>query len=205
MPSQHLQPDTILDVQDIRSLPNRQNHPYRGSVRNSQLRPTKRRISVPAAERDTSQRGSSVHSTIQGQNSTPSSSLYNSRITDITQPGPSTLSATLRRTINTPTAMPDTSSRSTLERSGTIPPDSTRRLVSSPISIIASTPTSLSGLENLTAPIPNQEGPAIIANPLRLQATVRNPRHMQWHLQPQAVSTPRSTVSGSCSIHQFSH
>ena len=89
--------------------------------------------------------------------------------------------------------------------SRTIQIDSTRRVVSSPASAIASTPTPLSGLENLPTPIPNPEAHAIITHPLRTQATERNQRQRQWQLQTQAVSTPRSVVSGGRSIHRFGH
>jgi hypothetical protein len=205
MPSQSPHPDTTPVVRNVRSLANRQNPQKRGPLGNSQLPPAKRRVSVPAGERDTSQGGSSVPSTIQGQNSTPLSSLNNSRVADITQRVASTPSATLRRSINTPTATPVTSSRSTPAPGGTLQTDSTRRVVSSPASGIASTPTPLSGLENLPTPIPNPEARAIITNPLRTRATERNQRQRQWQLQPQAVSTPRSMVSGSRSIHRFGH
>ena len=205
MPSQSTHPDTTPVVRNVRSLANRQNQQKRGPSGNSQLPPAKRRVSVPAGERDSSQGGSSVRSTIQGQNSTPSSSLNNSRVADITERVTSTLSATQRRSIITPTATPGTSSRNTPAPSGTIQTDSTRRVVSSPASGIASTPTPLSGLENLPTPIPNPEARAIITNPLRTRATVQNQGQRQWQLQPQAVSTPRSMVSGSRSIHRFGH
>jgi hypothetical protein len=205
MPSQSTHPDTTPVVRNVRSLANRQNQQKRGPSGNSQLPPPKRRVSVPAGERDSSQGGSSVRSTIQGQNSTPSSSLNNSRVADITQRVTSTPSATQRLSIITPTATPGTSSRNTPAPSGTIQTDSTRRVVSSPASGIASTPTPLSGLENLPTPIPNPEARAIITNPLRTRATEKNQRHRQWQLQPQAVSTPRSMVSGSRSIHRFGH
>jgi len=205
MPSQSPHPDSTPVVRNVRSLANRQNQQTRGPSGNSQLPPAKRRVSVPADERDTSQGGSSVPSTIQGQNSTPLSSLNNSRIADITQHVASTPSATLRRSIYTPTATPVTSSRSTPAPGGTLQTDSTRRVVSSPASGIASTPTPLSGLENLPTPIPNPEARAIITNPLRTRATERNQRQRLGQLQPQAVSTPRSMVSGSRSIHRFGH
>jgi hypothetical protein len=205
MPSQSTHPDTTPVVRNVRSLANRQNQQKRGPSGNSQLPPPKRRVSVPAGERDSSQGGSSVRSTIQRQNSTPSSSLNNSRVADITQRVTSTPSATQRRSIITPTATPGTSSRNTPAPSGTIQTDSTRRVVSSPASGIASTPTPLSGLENLPTPIPNPEARAIITNPLRTRATEKNQRQRQWQLQPQAVSTPRSMVSGSRSIHRFGH
>jgi len=168
---------------------------------NSQLPPAQRRISVLAGERDSSQGGSSVASTIQCQNSTPSSSLNNSRFADITQPVTSTPSTTQRWSVNTPTATPGTSSRRTPAPGGT----SLRRVVSSPISGIAITPTALSALQNLPTPIPNAEARMIITNPLRTRTTKKDPRPRQWQSQPQEVSTPRSMVSGSRSIHRFGH
>jgi hypothetical protein len=62
---------------------------------NSKLPAAKRRVTVLASERDTSQSASSVHSTMPGQNSTPSSSVNNSHVADITQCMASTLHATL--------------------------------------------------------------------------------------------------------------
>jgi len=118
---------------------------------------------------DFSQGGSSVPSTIQGQNSTPSSSLNNSRVADINERVTSTPSATQRRPISTPTITPGTSSHSTPAPGET----STRRVVSSPASGIVITPTSLRGLENLPTPIPNPEARTIITNLLRTWATVR--------------------------------
>ena len=70
--------------------------------------------------------------------------------------------------------MPGTSSRSTPAPGETLQTDSMRRIVSSPASGIASTPTSLSGLENLPTPIPNPEARAIITNPLQTRATEKN-------------------------------
>ena len=201
MPSQSPHPVTSPVVRNVRSLSNRQNQQKRGPSGNSQLPPAKRRVSVPVGERDCFQGESSVPSTNQGQNSTPSSSLNNSRIADISQCMTSTPSATQRRSIITPTATPGTSSRSTPAPGGT----STCRVVSSPTSGIVITPTPLRGLENLPTPIPNPEARAIITNPLRTRATERNQRQRQWQLQPQAVSTPRSVVSGSRSIHRFGH
>jgi hypothetical protein len=172
---------------------------------NSQLPPDKRRVSVPAGERDSSQGGSCIASTIQGHNSTPSSSLNNSSVADITQRVTSTPSATQRRSIITPTTTPGTSSHNTPAPSRITQTDSARHVVSSPESGIASTPTALSGLDNLPTPIPNPEACVIITNPLRTRATERNLRQRQWQLQPQAVSTPRSVVSGSRSIHRVGH
>ena len=45
----------------------------------------------------------------------------------------------------------------------------------------------------------------IITNPLRTRATESNQRLRQWQLQTQAVSTRRSVVTGSHSIHRFGH
>jgi hypothetical protein len=117
----------------------------------------------------------------------------------------STLSATQRWSIITPTATPGTSSRNPPAPRGTIQTDSTRRIVSSPTSVIVSTPTPVSSLENLHTPIPNPEAGAIITNPQRTRASEKNQRQWQWQLQPQAVSTPRSMVTGSHSIHRFGH
>jgi hypothetical protein len=78
----------------------------------------------------------------------------------------STPSATQRRSIITPTATPGTSSRNTPAPSGITQTDSTRRVVSSPASGIASTPTPLSSLEILPTSILNPEARAIISNPL---------------------------------------
>jgi len=178
MSSQSPHPVTSPVVRNGRS---RQNQQKRCPSGQSQLPPTERRVSVPAGERDPSQGGSSVASTIQGQNSTPSSSLNNSRVADITP------SATQRQSIITPTATPGTSSRSTPAASGTSQTESPCHVVSSPASGIASTPTPLSGLENLPTPIPDPETPAIITNPLRTRATERNQRQRQWQLETQAV------------------
>jgi len=145
----------------VRNDQSRQNQQTQGPSGNSQLPPAKRRVSVPAGKRDSSQGGSSVASTIQGQNSTPSSSLNNSRVADIIP------SATHRQSIITPTTTPGTSSRNTPAPSRTTQAESTRHVVSSPASGIASTPTPLSGLENLPTAIPNPEARTIITNPLQ--------------------------------------
>jgi hypothetical protein len=113
----------------------------------------------------------------------------------------STPSTTQRRSTNTPTAMPGTSSRSTPAPGGT----STRHVVSSPASGIVITPTPLRGLDNLPTPIRNPEARLSITNPLRTRATSKIQRQGQWQLQPQAVSTPRSMVSGSRSMHRVGH
>ena len=171
MPSQIPHPDTTPVVRNVRNLVNRQNQQKRGSSGNSQLPPAKRRVSVPAAKRNSSQGGSFVPSTIRGQNSTPPSSLNDSRVADNTQRVTSTPSATQRRSIITPTSTPGTSSRNTPAPSRTIQTDSTRHVVSTPASGIASTSTPLSSLDNLPTPIPNPEARAIITNPLRMRST----------------------------------
>jgi hypothetical protein len=142
---------------------------------------------------------------MQGQISTPSYSQNNSRVADITQRVTSTTSATQRQSIITPTATPGTSSRTTLACTKTMQTDSTRHVESSPAFIIASTPSPLSGLENQPSPIPNPEARKIITNPLGMQGTENNQRQRQWQMQPQAVSAPRSKVSGSRSIRRFGH
>jgi len=114
-------------------------------------------------------------------------------------------SATQRCSINTPTATPGTSSHSTPAPGHISQTDSMYCIVSSPASGVASTPTTPSGLENLATPIPNAEAHAIITHALPTQATERNHSQRQWQLQPQAVSTPRSVVSGSRSIDQFGY
>jgi len=199
IPSQSTHPVTSPVVRNVRSLANRQNRQKRGPWANSQHPPAKRSVSVQAGKRDSSQGGSSVASTIQGQNSTPSSSRNNSRFADITP------YATQRWSIIILTATPGTRSRNTPAPSGTSQTDSTRRVVSSPASGISNTPTPLSGLENLPTPIPNPEARAIITNPLQTRATERNQRQRQWQLQTQVVSTPRSMVTSSYSIHWFGH
>jgi len=205
MPSPSPHPDTTLVVRNVRSLVNCQNQQKRGPSANSELPPAKRRVSVPAGERDSSQGGSSVPSKIQGTNSTPSSSLNNSRIADVTQPVTSTPFAIQRRSIITSTFTPGTRSGNTPVPSGTIQTDSTHLVVSNPASGIASTTTALSSLENLPTPIPNPDARAIITNPLRTPATEKNPRKWKWQLQPPAVCTPWSMVSSSRSIHRFGH
>jgi hypothetical protein len=133
-----------------------------------------RHVFVLAGEKDSSQAGSSVPSTIQGQNCTPSSSLNKSRDAENNQHLTSTPDTTLRRSLNGPTATPGTSTHSTPTHGGTSQTDSVRRVVSIPASGIASTPTHLSGLENLPTPIPNPGACAIITNPLRTRATDKN-------------------------------
>jgi hypothetical protein len=163
MPSRSPHPGIPRVVCNVQSVANCQNQQYRKPSGNAQRPPAEKCVSVPAGERDSSQAGSSVATTIQGQNSTPSSSLNNSRVADITQRVTSTPSATKRQSINTPTTMPVTSSHSTPAHGGT----STRPVVSGLSFGIALTPTPLSSLRNLPTPIPNPEASAIFTNPLR--------------------------------------
>jgi len=58
---------------------------------------------------------------------------------------------------------------------------------------------------HLRIPIPKLQPCAIIKNPQPTRATESNLRQMEWELQPQGVSTPRSMVFSSRSIHQFGH
>jgi hypothetical protein len=124
---------------------------------------------------------------------------------DITQRVTVTTSATQQRSMFIPTPMPDTSSRSTPAPAGTSQADSTRCVVFSLASRIESTPTPFPCRETLPALNPHPEVRTTITNPLRTLGTDRTQRQRQWQLQPQAVSTPQSVVSGSCSIHQFGH
>ena len=103
MPSECPQLDTTLVLRNVRSLPNCQNQQKRGPSGNSQLPTAKAQVSHPPGERDCSEGGSSVATTIQGVNSIPSSSLNNSRVADITQRVTSTQYASRRRSISTPT------------------------------------------------------------------------------------------------------
>jgi len=186
----------------VRNIQNQQK--FRSSG-NSQLSPAKRRVSPPAGMKYSTQAGSSVASTIHGQNSTPSSSVRNSGVADITQRVTSTPSATQRHSINTLTAMLGTSSDCTLAPGGTSQTDTMCRVVSRPTSGICSTPTPLRCLDNLPTPIPNPEAEAIIPNPLQTWDRERNWGHRQWQLHPQAVSTPWSVVRGSLGIDLFVH
>jgi len=154
-------------VRNIRSLANRQTQQQGGPLGNFQIPPAKRRVSVPAGKRDSSERRNSIACTLQRQNCTPTSSWNNSHVAHITQRVTSTTSATQQQSINTPTAPLGTRSRSRLALGGTSQTDSTRRVVSSPASGIACHPTPLRGLEHLPTPIPNPEARVMITNPLR--------------------------------------
>jgi hypothetical protein len=189
MPTQSTHTDTTPVVRNVRNLANRQNQQKCGPSGNSQLPLTKTTVSLPAGTRDSSQGGSSVRSTIQGQNYTHSSSLNNSRVADITQRVTSTPSATQRRSIITPTAMPGTISRNTPAPSGTIQTDSTRHVESNPASGIAGTPTPLSSVENLPTPIPNPEDHGII----------------KIHCERQLTKCMRVIGSGNCNHRPCLH
>jgi hypothetical protein len=142
---------------------------------------------------------------MQGQNSTPLCLLNNSCVSDLTQRMTSTPSATQRQSINTPTTMLGTSSHTPPSPAATSKADWTCCIESSPAPGIRSTATFLSRLENVPTRMSNIEARVIITNPLWTQATDRNLRQRQWHLQPQVVSTPQSVVSGGCSVHRFGH
>jgi len=171
-------PDTTLVVRNVQSLANCQNQPRHGTSGNCHLRPTMRRVSVLAGERDSSQGGCSIASIVQGQKITSSSLLNNSCVADITQPVTSTPSATLQQSLSTPTVNPGSGSPSTPAPGGTLQTDSMDRVVSWPASSITSTSTSFCKLENLATPIPYPEACANIINPLRTRATANNQR--QW-------------------------
>jgi len=177
----------------------------RGPLGNFHLPLANRRFSVPVGEGDSFEGGSSVASTNQVQNCTPLSLLNNSPIPDITQCVTSTQFTTQQWSINTPTTMPDTSTCSKPPSAGTSQTDSTHRIVSSPPSSIAITPTPLSSFETLPTPIPNPVACVIISIPPQIWATDRNQRQRQWQLQPQGVSTPQSLDYDSLSIHYFVH
>jgi hypothetical protein len=201
MPSQFHHLDMTPVVQNIQSLTNCQNQQTRGPSGNSHIPPAERCVSVPAGERDSSPGGSSVASTIQSQNSIPSSSLNNSCTADITQCMTSTPSAMQLRLIYTPTATHGKSCRGTPAPGGT----PRRCVISSPAFGHCSHPHSFCRLENLPTPIPNPEARAIIKCPLQMRATEKNQRQRQWQLQPQAVSTLQSLVSHNHRTNQFVH
>jgi hypothetical protein len=167
--------DLTLVVQNIRSLDNLQNQQKPGPSEISQLQNAEKRVSLPVRESDCSEGGSSVPSTIQGQNSTRPSWFNSSRVGDFNEWVTSNPSDSRRRWINTPTSTPGTHSCSSPAPGGT----STFRIVSSPTSGIVITPTPLTGLENLPTLIPNPEAHTIITNPLQLGATGKYQRPRQ--------------------------
>jgi len=199
MPSQCHHPDTMLVIQ----IAPKQHR--RTPSENLQYPPDMRQVSSLPGERDSSPGESSVACTIYGQNCTISWSLNNSGGVDIPQGVTSTPSITQRRSINTPTAMPGIHSCSTPAPGAISQADSTRPIVPSLASGIASTPTPLSGLEILPTSIPNPEACATNINPLRTPATEWNRSQRKWEFQPQVVPTTQWVVSGSRSIHRFGH
>jgi len=176
MPSQSRHPDRTADLRNVGTTANSQNHQILGHSGDSQHRPAKGCIWVPACESNSSDEGSSIASTIQGQNSTPSSSLKKSHVADITNCMAFTPAATQQRSISTPTAIPSTSYHSPPVAGGCSQADSTRCVLSSSASGIPCTPTPLSSLENLAMPFPDPEAHATITNSLRPQATERYQR-----------------------------
>jgi hypothetical protein len=178
MHSQSPHPETTPVVRNVRSRANHHNQPKRGPSGNSQHPTAMRRVFVLVSERDSSQGESSVHSTIQGQHFTLSSSLNSSRVADVNQCVTSTPTATQRRSINTPTTTLGTSSRSTPAPGGT----STHRVVSSPTTGIVITPTPLRGLEILPTP-------SIIQKPAQ---------SLQIHSERQLLKRIRDRGSGNC-------
>ena len=197
--------DTPPAIQNVRGLFNHPKQQQHGPVGNSQLLPAKRRIFLPAGEWDSSQGGSSMASTIHGQNSSPWTSLNNSHVANITQHVTSTQSATPLWSINTATATLSASGGSTPAAEATSQIDSLHHVVFSPTFGITTTTTPLYGLDNPPTTIPNPIAHTIIINPLLTWATERNHWQRQWQLQPQVVSTSREVVSSSCSIHHFGH
>jgi hypothetical protein len=181
-----------------------QKHQQRRPLGKSPNLPDLGRISPLAGERDSSQGGSSVASTIHGQHSTLSSSRNNSGEADISRGMTSTLSTTQRPLINPSTAMPGTRYCSTPVPVAISQADSMRPIASRITSGIASTATPLSDLENLPTPIPNSPAHVTITNQWHRRATERNLRQRQWVLQPPAVSTTRLVVSCSHRIQQSS-
>ena len=131
--------------------------------------------------------------------------MINSWVADITEAIGSTPSGKQRSSINTPTAVAGTSSRSPLTPGVTSQTDWTHSGVPSPASGIAGTPTPIGGREHLPTVIPDPEARAISTHPLRTRSTESNQRETQWHLQPQAESIPPSVVSGSRSLHGFGY
>jgi len=195
MPSQSPQPDTIPAVRIVQK---EQNHRLSGD---SQVPPAKIHVSIPACERDAPEGGSSEASSFPGQNSSPSLLLNNSGVADITQCATFSLSATQGRSMITPTAIQSTTCHSTPAPRETSKTDWMHCILSRLACGIASLPTHLSGFENVPTAIPNPKACATITNPPPTEAIERNDRKRQWQLQLQAVSTPRSVVSGSLSVH----
>jgi len=193
-------PVPSLVARNVWSLADRQNQQKRGLSGNSQLPPAKRCVFVTAGKRDSSQGGSSIASTIQGQNYTPSSSLNNCCVANITQRVISTWSATRWQSFIIPSATLGTRSRNPPAPSGTTQTDSTCRVVCSPKSGIASTPTPPSGPENLPTHIPYAEARTIITNPLPTRATERNSE-----IQAVALANSGGVHTSISGLRQLQH
>jgi hypothetical protein len=142
-------PDMTPVIRNVRNHANRQNQVKHAPLGNSQLLRAKSLVFIPAGKRDSSQRGSSIASAIQGQNSTPSSMLYNSHIVDLAQHVTSTPSTTLWLSINTLTTTPGTSGLGTATPWRTSQQQSTCHIVCSAAAGIGCTPTTPSSLEIL--------------------------------------------------------
>jgi hypothetical protein len=112
-------------------------------------------------------------------------------------------STTQRRSIISPNAMPGRSCAYTPAPRATSQADLTHLVVSSTSSPTVGAPTPVRRVEYLPTPISNSDVNPIITNPLQRQATERNLNPRPWQIQLQALSTPRSMVTGSCSIHWF--
>jgi len=203
MPSHSPHTDMTPVIRNVQTLPKLRMEKMRGPSGSSQLPPAKRHSSVQAGVRYSSHRGSSIASTIQDQNSTPSSALNNCSVADMPQCVTSTPSAIQRQVIHTPTATLGTRCRSTLAPGGSLQTDSTHRIVSSPASGIPCNATPLITLEIQATPIPHPEARTIITNPLQTQAAKKIQRQRQWELQLQTVSTRWLLVSGCCSTYWF--
>jgi hypothetical protein len=158
------------------------------------------RIAVLATKKNCSQRGSSITSTIQGQNSTTSLSLSNCALVDITWCVTPTQSATQRQSTNTPSCMQVTPGSTRTPWT-----DSTCRIVCSPPSSIASTPRPLRSLEILLTCNHHPAAYAIMPNLLPMWDTQRNQKQVQWEFQLQTLSIHWLVVSSSCSIHLICH
>lgn len=192
---------------NIISDANRQTRHKRQSSATAPLPTTKRRVSAPSGDGNTFQGGSSVGGSFssQGTTTTHLSSLpvSSSRVLDSSRRVSSAQSGTRRvrlQAIQTPSATPTSSARS-----GTTVASSTRRVDSSPAPSGNSSPSPFVGLANQPVPITTPEARASITHPLRKAGRDANQRTKAWQIPPQAVSTPRSAVAGSRSIHRFGH
>jgi hypothetical protein len=162
MPYEIPHPDMTPVIQNVLRLVHCLIQQLREASGNSQPLPGKWCVSILAGERDSTQGGSSVVSTIEGTNSSPSSSLNNSRMADISQRVNSTLSGRLQWSINAPTSTPGSKRRCQTAPGGT----SKRYVVFCSAFGICITPIPLSCVEILPTAIPNAEARAIILKSL---------------------------------------